>query len=328
MTYPPQEDPLRRLVPVLLTVVALATASVCPVASATATGPVRGEPATPARAAGGAPGRVDVTLVTGDHVTINTVGGRQAITTTVADRGPGTAPVSISTFVLHGDMYVLPSDAAPYAGTSLDWSLFHVSALVRGGVTGGAALPLTVEHTAAGAHRTLPGTAAPRHRGTAAPASTAARTSAAAFGRALSLQLQGDVARAHGVAPNITAPGLFAGVRRLVLNSATAHPKDPSPPVTAQKNPGSDMQTLTLDAITRDGTPATQEFGDTGEIMVSDVDDPAAFGAIIPVWDTQNWSVPAGTYDIRAFVDTWLQKKIVYSTPTGTVGRKRLVRLC
>ncbi len=270
--------------------------------------------------AAGNPAPAQITLITGDQVLISNHNGRQAVTTKAADRGPGTAPVSFSTFVLRGDTYVAPSDAAAYIGAPLDWSLFDVSALARAGITNGAALPVTVGFTSGAAHRALPGIVA-------AGAATATRSpmkqapaSAATFGAALATQLQHDAARAHGQpVPDSAGGGLFDGIRSIALDSARAAAKDPTPGGDGRPDPGFNMQTLTLNAIGRDGAAPSQAFGDAGMYIVEDVDDPAGFAAEIPMLGTQKWSVPAGNYDIRAYVLTWFQKTITFITDSGPI---------
>jgi hypothetical protein len=252
-----------------------------------------------------------VTLITGDRVTINRQDGRSGIVTTAADRGPGTAPVSFSTFVIRGDTFVLPSDAAAYAGGVLDWSLFDVSAMVRGGITGGAALPLKVSYTAT-----------PRAVPALTPTSRAGHVSesasnAPAFGRLVAHQMQLDAARVHSHAKAATS-NAFAGIRSIALDSAKAAPKDPSAAGNPKPDPGFNMQTLTLTALTRDGTPPASALDfDPGYFLVENVDHPDWFAAEIPVMGTQNWSVPAGHYDVRAFIFTPFQKTIVFQTDDG-----------
>ena len=263
-------------------------------------------------------GNAVVTLITGDRIEIAHPGGRSAIITTAADRGPGTAPVRFSTFVLHGDTYVLPSDASAYVGGELDWSLFDVSALVRGGIVDGAPLPLKVRYAAGATGRAMPAiTGLSRRSNTTAQIDRASENpkQACAFGRALARQLQVDVARAHGRAVPLARPDLFVGVAHISLASRTAHPRNPA----ARPDPGYNMQTLTLNAITRDGTrpPSLTKVNTNGIMVVDNVDNPNAFGAIIPVLAHQKWSVPAGTYDIRGFVFTWFLKTIVFTTPNG-----------
>lgn len=312
----------------LFAVLALTSASVtitaAPTApSASATSP-RTAPGTPASATPVRPGSTaadaTITLITGDRVNIAHPGGRSAITTSAADRGPGTAPVSFSTFVLHGDTYVVPSDAAAFAGAQLDWSLFDVSALVRGGIVDGAPLPLTIRYASGARRHRMPAITSQLHDAHAVPSTDTAKetpTQARVFGRAMARQLQVDLARAHGQAAPLAAPNLFAGVTRIAVDSRTAHAHNPQ----ARPDPGYNMQTLTLRAITRDGKPAPPltQVNTDGVMVVDDVDNPDAFGAIIPVLGTQRWSVPAGTYDVRGFVLTWFQKTIVFRTSSGPV---------
>jgi hypothetical protein len=283
-------------------------------------GPAAAAPAAAAPAAAGSSGAT-VTLITGDQVTISDQGGRPGIVTQAADRGPGTAPVSFSTFVLRGDTYVLPSDAAAYAGGVLDWSLFDVSAMIRGGVADGAALPVAVTYQAGVTPKAVPGLTtssrpAPRTASSAHPMSETP-TAAPAFGRLVARQLQTDAARAHSHA-KAAGPSAFAGIRSIALDSPTAAPRDPSPAGNAKPDPGFNMQTLTLTALTRDGVapPPASEF-DPGYFLVENVDHPDWFAAELPMLATQNWSVPAGHYDIRAFIFTPFQKTIVFQTPDG-----------
>ncbi|MHA3702065.1 hypothetical protein ACXR2U_07750 [Jatrophihabitans sp. YIM 134969] len=273
-----------------------------------------------------------ITLVTGDQVTVEHRGGRQSVVTHAADRGDATAPVGFSMFVLRGDTFVVPSDAAPYLGGLLDWSLFDVSALVRAGAVSGAATPLTVVADDAGARPAVPGASVSTARPAAVPhgtdvsaASTASEpvASAATFGRRLALRLQADVAVAHGGArPASAGPDAFAGIRTIALDSATAHPVDPTVAGTgaAAEDPGFVMETLGLKAIGRDGKAPNADFaGNDGFFLVTDLDDPAGFDAEIPVTTAkQKWSVPAGTYDVRAQVSTWFQKTIRFDD--GTVS--------
>jgi hypothetical protein len=270
-----------------------------------------------------APNGVTVTLITGDQVTVSGQGGRQGVVTKAADRGPGTAPVSFSTFVLRGDTYVLPSDAAAYAGQLLDWSLFDVSALIRGGVVDGAALPLAVTYQPGATPKAVPGLVpaqrlVPRAAPGAHPMSEEP-AGAPAFGRLVAHRMQADAARTHShAAPKAASQAAFAGIRSITLDSPNAAPRDPSPAGNAKPDPGFNMQTLSLTALTRDGVapPPASEF-DPGYFLVENVDHPDWFAALLPVLPTQNWSVPAGRYDVRAFIFTSFQKTIVFRTPDG-----------
>jgi subtilase family protein len=303
-------------------VLAAGTALVAGMLAVPPSGLAASAPASPSAASGvpGSQAATEVTLITGDRVVLTHQGGRTAIRTTAADRGPGTAPVSFSSFVLRGDTYVVPSDAAAYAGDQLSWSLFDVSALARGGYIDGAALPLAVHYAKGATPRQLPGLTR-RSAGNARAVTEPARQ-AAQFGKALAGELQADVGRAHGLAAaHKSGQGsLFAGIDSISLDSTTAHAQDPSPAGNRKPDPGFDMQTLTLSAVGRDGKRPSSEFaGNDGFFLVADVDDPAGFSAEIPVTPSrQNWSVPAGSYDIRAFVLTWFKKTITLQNPDGT----------
>src|SRR6185437_5452695 len=133
------EDPVRRISTALLAVIATLAGLTIALAPASAAPKPPAPPAPTATAARTSLPSASVTLITGDQVVVTHHDGWQAITTTAADRGPDAAPVSFSTFVMRGDTYVLPSDASAYAGIQLGWSLFDISALIRGGLSGGAA---------------------------------------------------------------------------------------------------------------------------------------------------------------------------------------------
>ncbi|WP_157987775.1 S8 family serine peptidase [Jiangella endophytica] len=72
-----------------------------------------------------------VTLITGDVVSVATIGGRQAMTVEWAERD---GPVAFQQFDVDGDSYVIPDDAAHLvtAGT-LDRQLFNITQLVAQG---------------------------------------------------------------------------------------------------------------------------------------------------------------------------------------------------
>src|SRR6266487_4328289 len=91
-----------------------------------------------------------ITLVTGDRVVVRTAAnGRQAVA--VQPRLP--QHHSFDTVRIGGDLYVIPADAVPYLGRSLDLALFDVSALVRDNPDGRTPVRLTF---AAGSTPTAP----------------------------------------------------------------------------------------------------------------------------------------------------------------------------
>jgi subtilisin family serine protease len=88
-----------------------------------------------------------VTLVTGDRVTVRTIGSGSPVAVAIEPaRWPGRV-VSFRTTVVGGDLQVVPSDVAHLVPSVLDPRLFEVSALVRSGLHDAAtrSLPLIVE---------------------------------------------------------------------------------------------------------------------------------------------------------------------------------------
>jgi hypothetical protein len=88
-----------------------------------------------------------VVLLTGDRVTLSTTAdGRSVYSVDPAD-DPGRRPI-FSAYGTGDDLFVVPSDAAPYVDTGvLDRELFNVRELVREGFAdGAAALPVIVTY--------------------------------------------------------------------------------------------------------------------------------------------------------------------------------------
>jgi subtilisin family serine protease len=116
-----------------------------------------------APAAGGTP--VDITLITGDKVTVAPGAGR-TVSVQAVERAPrSTGPVKVS--VENGDTYVYPGVAMPYLATGrLDKQLFNVSELVAEGYDDARSkdLPLVVTGS--------PGVAAKAARRSALPGTT------------------------------------------------------------------------------------------------------------------------------------------------------------
>ncbi|SEG95418.1 hypothetical protein SAMN05216223_13352 [Actinacidiphila yanglinensis] len=99
-----------------------------------------GAPTAPAGSATPGDGQT-VTTLTGGKILIRPDGTQE-------DQGGGPA---LNYSGPNGDHYVVPAEAAPYAGRSLDWTLFDVSALVRDHVTDGARIPVALSFSSAGA---------------------------------------------------------------------------------------------------------------------------------------------------------------------------------
>ncbi|MBM9506181.1 hypothetical protein [Actinacidiphila acididurans] len=106
------------------------------------------EAAAPTAAGAQAPGSAQtsgsgqtVTTLTGGKVLVRADG-----TQVVQDGGP-----ALNYTGANGDRYIVPAVAAPYAGRSLDWTLFDVSALARDNITDGARIPVALSFSSAGA---------------------------------------------------------------------------------------------------------------------------------------------------------------------------------
>ncbi|MFD5249936.1 hypothetical protein ACFWIW_35690 [Amycolatopsis sp. NPDC058340] len=86
-----------------------------------------------------------VLLVTGDRVEVRESAGRQ---TAVVRPRDGSSEAFLTQQEKGGSLYVIPSSALPYLGTTLDRSLFDVSALARAGLTD--SVPVDITGTAPG----------------------------------------------------------------------------------------------------------------------------------------------------------------------------------
>ena len=158
-----------------------------------------------------------VTLITGDRVTVSDTGGREAV---VVHPRPG-AVGGYQTQRLGGDLYVIPITALPYVGTTLDRSLFDVSALIREGITD--QIPVQVNGSA-------PGIVGGRV------------TSAATFGAALAAQVGKDART------NFTKPGPLFGTAASIRLAAPGTPQEVRP-----QFPMHTLRILTTDADGADG---------------------------------------------------------------------------
>ena len=203
-----------------------------------------------------------VTLVTGDQVVVRDAGGRQ--TATVVPR-----PGSTGDFVnqrVDNDLYVIPATALPYLGTSLDRSLFDVSALIRDGITNH--VPVQVTGSAPGVQD-----------------GKVTTESGAAFGAALAAQAGRD-AKNH-----FATPGSLFGTASSVRLAAPGAPQ--------QVHPNFPMHTVRLLTANGANTPADASLG------VINTDDGRIFnGFPYSNGGEARISVPAGNYGIVAWFPT------------------------
>ncbi|TYB64778.1 hypothetical protein FXF51_20195 [Nonomuraea sp. PA05] len=206
-----------------------------------------------------------VTLVTGDKVRVDPTGGA-----TVIDPGDGV----FAQLALNGDEYVIPAEAAPFLGGTLDVRLFNVSYLVRAGLDDAHAdaVPVEVEPggvaTLGARSRSLP------------------KKDAEGFGRELAGAWQA---------------GRKPGTGRITLAQPEGAPALPADPMAAQAG-YPEYHTVTVDSIDRDGKPGVM-LG-----TIHSLDDPTftmfQVGSGVEGTSQAVFSVPAGDYSIEASVLT------------------------
>ncbi len=203
-----------------------------------------------AEAAAGVPGTPPAWLINGGLLqSVRGPAGGVAI----AARGSG--PSSLLTLRWGGHVLVIPGDALPYLGRSLDPGLFDPGALVRAESAG--RLPLHV--TFAGRRPRLPGVTLTRS-GPGYEDGYLTVCGAKTFGAALARQYTSDHARA-----SYGRDGLFGGGTRIALAGA------PTAAAIARPAPGTD--TLTITATNLQGRP------DNGDVVIlHNEDDPARLG--------------------------------------------------
>jgi hypothetical protein len=208
-------------------------------------------------------------LPTGDRVRrLGTAANAPVSLLPAATSGPGRALI---TRRLGDRLYVIPADAEPYLGRSLDLSLFDVTS----SPAGARQLPVQISYT--GSKPAVPGvTLTSWAKGQASGYLTAA--SAASFGRAITQQWQAD--QKAGAAKKTGT--LFAGVTSIA--GATSTP--------ATVKPAYPMLNLNLKIIAADGSPLT------GSIGLVNADSSAKYSSLlIPIVDGEGRaSIPAGTY--------------------------------
>ncbi|MEV4394810.1 hypothetical protein [Nonomuraea sp. NPDC049607] len=217
----------------------------------------------PPKAATGPGGTV--TLVTGDKVQVDLTGSA-----TVIDPGNGV----FAQLTLNGDEYVIPAEAAPFLGSTLDVRLFNVSYLVRAGLDDAHAdaLPVKVE---SGGVATL----GPQSR-------TLAKKDAEGFGQELAGKWKA---------------GQKPGTGRITLAQPEGAPALPADPMAAPAD-YPEYHTVTVDSIDRTGKPGVM-LG-----SIHSLDDPTftlfQVGDGVEGTSQAVFSVPAGHYSIEASVLT------------------------
>ncbi|WP_211762837.1 hypothetical protein [Kutzneria sp. CA-103260] len=204
-----------------------------------------------------------VTLVTGDQVVVQDAGGRQ--TAAVLPR-PGSSGDFVNQRV-DGDLYVVPATALPYLGTSLDRSLFDVSALIRDGITD--QVPVQVAGSAPGVQ-----------------SGKVTAQSGPAFGAALAAQAGRD-AKNH-----FATPGPLFGTASSVRLAAPGAPQ--------QAHPNFPMHTVRILTVNGPNTPVDASLG------LMNTDDGRIFNAFpYSTGGEERVSVPSGNYGLVGWFPTF-----------------------
>ncbi|WP_329521051.1 hypothetical protein [Spirillospora sp. NBC_01491] len=241
-----------------------------------------------------------VTLVTGDRVRVDAgPRGAQALTVLPPAGGKDTAGGGFAQFIFRGDQYVIPAEAGPYLGRTLDPRLFNVSYLLRAKLddrrTG--TLPVRIEATAARAED-LPATSVTGTAGGHARAKVA-KKDAGRLGRTLAERWRGGAAHPAGI-------GTLPGIDRITLappKGAPALPEAPAqaaPLSAATKPTGVRNHNLTVNSIDFNGQPGNI-IGWAHNVEDANV---GFFLMDFPGRQQATFSVPEGTYAVEATVLT------------------------
>ncbi|MFB4299272.1 hypothetical protein [Actinomadura sp. NTSP31] len=265
----------------------------------------------------------EVTLVTGDRFRVDVAddGTQQASPLAVA----GEKSSTFAQFTYNGDTYVIPANAAPYIGTTLDPRLFDVGYLVRAKLDDANAktLPVTLKATA-GKAAALPGTSVTSSSGGTVRAKVA-KKNAGGLGKLLAKSWR-------TAAKGGTAPAL-SGVKQVAVAAPSGAPKPPAAPPLMQSASkaavkGVRFHNLTVDSVDLDGKPGVMVG------FVHNVDDAGlgSFGIDYPGGGRRAFSVAEGTYSIEASVftgpaDDLSSRAALVIEPEITVGKDTTVTL-
>ncbi|MEU6323778.1 hypothetical protein [Streptomyces sp. NPDC047009] len=225
-----------------------------------------------------------VTLVTGDQVAVSQKGSATP-RVSVLNR---TAGVGYLTYTLHGDTYVIPSSAQPYAGRQLDLNLFNVSKMIRDGRADSAdvRIPVHLDYTGQ-ARPTTPGVVL-TDSGTDGADGYITPKTAHLFGEALTSQNAANVK----AGPGQTA--FLGGVASLSTGQA-------APTSGSTVTPHFPMRTTRVDALDAAGNPVPYAL-----VLILNADDLNRAAEVVPVINgTARVSLPAGNYAAIRYDDTF-----------------------
>ncbi|WP_194891883.1 hypothetical protein [Catenulispora pinisilvae] len=236
--------------------------------------------------AGTAAGTTAVTLPTGDRVVVGT-GAESGV---AVDSGSGGSD-AFANFTVGGDRYVIPSEAAPYAGRLLDLSLFDVTKLAAAAPDAAAHIPVQLQF-AAGVTPTAP--AGVTFTSVTGQNATGYLTpgSGKAFAQGLRDSIKADLAAGKPAGTG----ALFGGLTSMAA-LGTAAPAQPHYPLHI-------LQVNTLDGT---GAPSNTM------VILLDTDNIRAFnGQIASYQGIAKVAVPAGNYAA-------ISLDFVFNAQAGTV---------
>lgn len=238
-----------------------------------------------------------VTLLTGDRFQVDVAEDGTQQTRLLPD-GTDAAGGTFSQFTFGGDTYVVPAEAAPYFGKTIDPRLFNVGYLVRAELDDEhtKSLPVKVKATAAKADA-LPATSLTKTTGGTSTAKVT-KKNARDMGRLLAERWRD--------AGTSAAAGMLPGVERIDLAVPKGAPEPPPSPTSAQPalaqqaGKQTKYRALTIDSIGQDGKPGVM-IG-----FAHNVDDGrlASFGLAYPGEGKKSFMVPEGTYSFEVSVFT------------------------
>jgi hypothetical protein len=215
-------------------------------------------------------GAAAVVLPTGDRVTV----GLGAHAGLAVDQSPGGSG-SFAGLKIGGDQYVIPAEAAPYVGRSLDLSLFDVTKMAAAGATANTHIPVQLSF-AAGVTPSAPAGVTFTSVSGQSAAGYLTPDSGKAFAQALRDSIKADIAAGKKAGTG----ALFGGLTSMAASGAT-------PPV----HPFYPLHILTLNTLDNTGAPS-----DASVILVNTDNAQEFNGEVSAYQGVAKVAVPAGNY--------------------------------
>jgi hypothetical protein len=240
-------------------------------------------------------GAAGVVLPTGDRLVVRTGTGAQSGVSVERSDGGSDA---LASFQAGGDRYVIPQEAEPYIGRSLDLSLFDVTKLASATPTAGAHIPVQLTFAAgvtpaAPAGVTLTSVSGQSAAGYLTP------DSGKAFAQALRDAIKADQAAGHPAGTG----ALFGG-----LTSMTA------PGAGTPVKPFYPLHILQLNTLDNTGAPSSVPI-----ILVNTDNEMVFAGQVFSYQGVAKAAVPAGNYAVISF--DWIRDPQANTVRTNIVSQ-------